>query len=115
MVPAPEMAAFAERYHFTFRAHEKGDANRAARVERPLSAKFVGMHSKSSSRADPQPRFIRSLRIIIGRLVSPQESDELVRGGEPPLAEGQRCRQAHCFEFLRGIGAQVHLGTLQAV
>src|SRR6516164_5658064 len=36
MVSAPEMAAFAERFHFTFRAHEKGDANRSARVERPF-------------------------------------------------------------------------------
>ena len=36
MVPAPEMAAFAERFAFTFRAHEKGDANRSARVERPF-------------------------------------------------------------------------------
>jgi hypothetical protein len=36
MVPAPEMAAFAERFHFVFRAHEKGDANRSARVERPM-------------------------------------------------------------------------------
>jgi hypothetical protein len=36
MVPAPEMAAFAERFRFTFRAHEKGDANRSARIERPF-------------------------------------------------------------------------------
>jgi transposase len=36
MVPAPEMAAFAERFGFAFRAHEKGDANRSARVERPF-------------------------------------------------------------------------------
>src|SRR5947207_15525282 len=36
MVPAPEMAAFAERLGFVFRAHEKGDANRSARVERPF-------------------------------------------------------------------------------
>src|SRR5581483_8087061 len=36
MVPAPEMAAFADRFSFTFRAHEKGDANRSARVERPF-------------------------------------------------------------------------------
>lgn len=36
MVPAPEMAAFAERFSFTFRAHEKGDANRSGRVERPF-------------------------------------------------------------------------------
>lgn len=34
MVPVPEMAAFAERYGFRFEAHEKGDANRSARVER---------------------------------------------------------------------------------
>lgn len=36
MVPAPEMAAFAERLGFVFRAHEKGDANRSGRVERPF-------------------------------------------------------------------------------
>jgi hypothetical protein len=37
MVPVPEMAAFAERYHTTFHAHEKGDANRSARVEGPFN------------------------------------------------------------------------------
>lgn len=36
MIPAPEMAAFAERYGFCFKAHEKGDANRSARVEAPF-------------------------------------------------------------------------------
>ena len=36
MVPVPEMAAFGERYGFTFRAHEIGDANRSARVEGPF-------------------------------------------------------------------------------
>jgi len=36
MVPAPEMAAFAERLRFQWEAHEKGDANRSARVERPF-------------------------------------------------------------------------------
>lgn len=34
MVPVTEMAAFAERYGFTWKAHEKGDANRSAHVER---------------------------------------------------------------------------------
>jgi predicted transcriptional regulator len=34
MVPAPEMAAFAERFGFEFRAHQVGDANRSAHVER---------------------------------------------------------------------------------
>jgi transposase len=34
MVPVPEMAAFAERFGFRFVAHERGDANRSARVER---------------------------------------------------------------------------------
>jgi transposase len=37
MVPVPEMAAFAERYGFQFAAHELGDANRSARVERPFA------------------------------------------------------------------------------
>jgi hypothetical protein len=36
MVPVPEMEAFAEHFGFRFRAHEKGDANRSARVERPF-------------------------------------------------------------------------------
>jgi len=34
MVPVPEMASFAEGYGFQFQAHEKGDVNRSARVER---------------------------------------------------------------------------------
>ena len=38
MVPVPEMQAFSKRYGFEFKAHEKGDANRSARVERRLSA-----------------------------------------------------------------------------
>ena len=37
MVPVPEMAAFGERFGFTFVAHECGDANRSGRVERPFS------------------------------------------------------------------------------
>jgi transposase len=36
MVPVPEMAAFGEQRGFGFIAHEKGDANRSARVERPF-------------------------------------------------------------------------------
>lgn len=36
MIPVPEMQSFAERYDFAFRAHELGDANRSARVERPF-------------------------------------------------------------------------------
>jgi len=36
MVPVPEMEAFGERYGFSFSAHERGDANRSARVERPF-------------------------------------------------------------------------------
>lgn len=37
MIPAPEMVAFAERFGFRFQAHEKGDANRSARVEAPFA------------------------------------------------------------------------------
>ena len=33
---APEMVAFSERFGFVFEAHEKGDANRSARVEGPF-------------------------------------------------------------------------------
>lgn len=36
MKAAPEMEAFAERFGFTFVAHERGDADRSARVERPF-------------------------------------------------------------------------------
>jgi transposase len=36
MVPVPEMVAFAARFGSVFAAHEKGDANRSARVERPF-------------------------------------------------------------------------------
>ena len=36
MVPVPEMEAFGEHFGFTIKAHEKGDANRSARVERPF-------------------------------------------------------------------------------
>lgn len=35
-VPAPEMQALAKRFGFTFMAHEPGDKNRSARVERPF-------------------------------------------------------------------------------
>ena len=35
-IPAPEMKAFGDRFGFEFEAHEKGDANRSARVEGPF-------------------------------------------------------------------------------
>lgn len=35
-VMAPEMAAFAQRFDFHFKAHEAGDADRSGRVERPF-------------------------------------------------------------------------------
>lgn len=34
MTPVPEMAAFSQRFGFTWKAHEIGDANRSAHVER---------------------------------------------------------------------------------
>ena len=37
MIPVPEMEAFGDRFGFHFVAHERGDANRSARVERPFS------------------------------------------------------------------------------
>ena len=35
-VPAPEFKAFGDHFSFAFQAHELGDANRSARVERPF-------------------------------------------------------------------------------
>ena len=58
MVPAPEMAAFAERFGFVFRAHEKGDANRSARVERPfhfIEHNFLGRAHVCRSRRSQYP------------------------------------------------------------
>ncbi len=37
MIPVPEMEAFADRFGFRFVAHERGDADRSGRVERPFS------------------------------------------------------------------------------
>jgi transposase len=37
MAAVPEMEAYAERFGFRFVAHERGGANRSARVERPFS------------------------------------------------------------------------------
>ncbi len=36
MIPVPEMEAYGEHFGFHFKAHEIGDANRSARVERPF-------------------------------------------------------------------------------
>jgi transposase len=56
MVPAPEMAAFAERFGFVFRAHEKGDANRSARVARAFCDKVNATH-KRHLHASPRELF----------------------------------------------------------
>jgi hypothetical protein len=37
MIAVPEMEAFRDRFGFRFVAHERGDANRSARVERPFA------------------------------------------------------------------------------
>jgi len=37
MIPVPEMEAFADRFGFRFVAHQIGNANRSARVERAFS------------------------------------------------------------------------------
>ena len=60
MIPVPEMEAFAERFGFRFVAHERGDANRSARVERPFS--FIennflaGPHVHQLGRSEQQAR-----------------------------------------------------------
>ena len=50
MIPAPEMAAFAARYGFVFVAHEKGDANRSARVEAPFQRIETGLLGRRALR-----------------------------------------------------------------
>jgi hypothetical protein len=54
MVPAPEMAAFGERFGIQFAAHEVGDVNRSARVE--------GASGSSSA------TFWRGARCPVGRI-----------------------------------------------
>jgi transposase len=82
MVPVPEMEAFAERFGFRFVAHERGDANRSARVERPLSAQFLVMYSKPPPRAYPWGLRGRLLCIIFVRLSACQHGYKLVRRTE---------------------------------
>jgi hypothetical protein len=51
MIPVPEMEAFGERFGFQFAAHERGDANRSARVKRPfdfINNNFLAGRSFSS-------------------------------------------------------------------
>jgi transposase len=83
----PTFLAFARHYGFEPSVGRPGHKERRGKVERPLSAKFLGMHSKAPARADPRPRVVGLLRIIVGRLVSPQEFDEPVRRGELCLAK----------------------------
>ena len=62
MVPVPEMAAFAERFGFQFAAHERGDADRSARVANlPPHLAFTD-HRDGEARAlkDPSDRIVRS-------------------------------------------------------
>lgn len=60
MVPVPEMEAFGRRLNFTFIAHEKGDANRSARVEGPfnfIEKNFLaGRHFSDFADANRQAR-----------------------------------------------------------
>jgi hypothetical protein len=92
MVPAPEMVALGERYGFTWRAHEVGDANRSARVERPFSfiennflvgrrfADWVDLNAQARSWCDTvNGRFKRHLRAV------PRELFAVERGALRPL------------------------------
>ena len=66
MVPVPEMAAFAERMGFTFAAHEVGDANRSARVERPFD--FVQNNFLAGREFDDWPHANREAVIWCDRV-----------------------------------------------
>ena len=73
MIPVPEMEAFAERFGFRFVAHQIGNANRSARVERPFSfiennflagrtfASWEDLNSRHASGATRSTRLTRSI------------------------------------------------------
>jgi hypothetical protein len=66
MVPVPEMEAFAERYQTRFRAHEKGDANRSARVEGPFF--FIQRNFFSGRRFTDWPHLNAEARLWCDRV-----------------------------------------------
>jgi len=68
MVPAPEMAAFAERFGFVFRAHEKGDANRATR-KKHLHASPRELFAAEQPHLRRLPLFIPEVYALHHRLV----------------------------------------------
>jgi hypothetical protein len=89
MVPVPEMEAFASRLNFMFVAHEKGDANRSAGVERPFHhiennflagrkfADFADANRQARAWCDQiNAKFRRSLQA---------SSNDLYRAGWPAL------------------------------
>ena len=96
MVPVPEMQAFGERYHFTFKAHEKGDANRSAHVERRFSYIennfLAGRAFQESLASPPQPSFEESLRTDIEVLgsVARRAHRRLRQGALQNLLERER-------------------------
>ncbi len=61
----PEMAAFGGRFGFAFAAHEKGDANRSARVERPfdyIENNFYAGATSTTSRTSTARRWLGATR-----------------------------------------------------
>lgn len=61
MIPVPEMVAFGERFGFEFEAHEKGDANRSARVEIPFQ--YIDNNFLAGRRFDSWEHANREARI----------------------------------------------------
>ena len=66
MVPVPEMAAFGARFRFEFKAHEIGDANRSARVERPFD--FIENNFLAGREFDDLEHLNREAQIWCGKV-----------------------------------------------
>jgi hypothetical protein len=82
MVPVPEMAAFAERFSFQFVAHERGDANRSARVERPFW--FIENNFLAGRTFSNWPDLNEQARKWCDRVNSIQDLGELAKNGYVP-------------------------------
>ena len=102
MVPVPEMAAFGERYGFEFVAHEVGDANRSARVERPFD--FIEHNFLAGREFRDFAHLNREARAWCERV---NGTPQATPAREPPRALRGRAAAAHAAADLgaRGVRA----------
>lgn len=88
MIPVPEMAAFAERFGFTFVAHAVGDANRSGRVERMF--RFIERGFLPGRRFTDWADANRQARAWCDREVEPRSRYVFRPEHRPPRGQGWR-------------------------